>query len=260
MAKKKNDKIEDNDDLNQENQSDFNEADDNFGLPEVDYQPLDESNTENEEKSSDIEEQESNTYSSDEESSVTNSESESQQEYIPGSYSPQEERSSNSGKIIGIIIVVLLLAAVGWYFGFHKPAQDKEKARIEKLKQEEDAAKLAIEQKAEEERLAREIEEREAARLAAEEAAKPKIGTVETISTRTGRFYVVIASDIDGDLALDYAKKLIKTGVNITIIEPYGKSKFHRIAVDNLDTWASAENRANELKSEYGESVWVIKY
>ena len=32
------------------------------------------------------------------------------------------------------------------------------------------------------------------------------------------------------------------------------------ITVDNLDSWAAAENRASELKNEYGDDVWVIKY
>ncbi len=275
MAKKKDDEIEDNNDFNEENQNDFNEADDNFGLPEVEYQPLDESTDDTTEESTDSEDQSDYSYSSSTSESEDSpsygypQEEESQEEqqdekpaYVPGSYTPPQQESSNAGKIVGIIFVALLLAAAGWYFGIYSPAQ-KEKARIEKQKEDEaEAKRLADEQKAEEERIAKEEAEREAARLAAEqaEAAKSKVGTIETITSRTGRYYVVITSAIDGDLAMDYANKLSKNGVNVQLIPPFGKSKFHRVTVDNLDTWASAENRANELKSEYGESVWVIKY
>jgi hypothetical protein len=257
MAKKKNDDIEDNNDSNEENQNDFNEADDSFGLPEVDYQPLDETNDDSSESSS-------SDYSSDSDDvyASTNDDvrEKKKSDYIPGTYTPPQQESSNGGKIFAIILVLLLAAAGAWYFGFYRPAQKIEKARIEKQKQEAEVKRIAAEQRAEEERLAREAADREAERLAAEEAAKPKIGTVEAITSRTGRYYVVIASAIDGDLAMDYANKLKKTGVSIKIIPPFGKSKFHRVTVDNLDSWAAAENRANELKNEYGENVWVIKY
>lgn len=284
MAKKKDDEIEDSNDFNDDNQNDFNEADDSFGLPDVDYQPLDETTEEDTSSSSDdstssysddtsssysdsddsytsSDDSESDSYSSDYQNNDTQEKEEnSSDEYVPGSYTPPQEESSNVGKIVAIVLILAVLGVGGWYFFIHKPAQEKEQARIEKLKKEEEAKRLAAEKKAEEERLAQEAADREAARLAAEEAAKPKIGTVETITARTGRYYVVIASDIDGDLAMDFANKLTKTGVSIKIIPPYGTSKFHRITVDNLDTWAAAENRANELKSEYGENVWVIKY
>ncbi|QSE96714.1 SPOR domain-containing protein [Fulvivirga lutea] len=270
MAKKKDEDIENNDDLNQDNQDDFNEADDNFGLPDVDPQPLDESSDESEPEASESdyasesESEESETYAyssydSDEDSSDSST-SEESDEYVPGSYTPPQEENSNVGKIIGIVLVVVLAGLAIWYFGFYGPAKDAE----EKARQEQIAAQKAKEEaaakKAEEERKAREAAEAEAARLAAEEAAKPKIGTVETISSRTGRFYVVVASAIDGDLAMDYAKKLNKKGVNVNLIPPFGKSKFHRVTVDSQDSWAAAENRATELKSEYGEDVWVIKY
>ncbi len=252
MAKKKNDDIEDNKDLNKEDQNDFNEADDSFGLPEVDYQPLDETEEETDESSS-------NDYTSETEETVKE-DTEAESAYIPGSYTPPQQESSNGGKIFALILVILLVGAGVWYFVSYAPSQKIEKARIEKQKQEAEAARIAAEQKAEEERLAQQAADREAERLAAEEAAKPKIGTVETITGRTGRYYVVIASVIDGDLAMDYANKLKKTGVSLQIIPPFGKSKFHRVAVDNLDSWAAAENRANEMKSEYGDNVWVIKY
>lgn len=281
MAKKKNDDIENNDDINDQNQDDFNEADDNFGLPDVDYTPLDETSDEPEasEDSSDSDEEtysssysdsnesqdtyeseetEVTAYASDEYDNTSN-EDESQ-EYVPGSYTPPVEENSNVGKIIGIILFAVIVSVGAWYMFYYRPAQ-QEKARIEmEQKKKAEEARLAQEKKAEEERRAREAAEAEAARLAAEEAAKPKIGAIEAISARTGRFYCVVASAIDGDLAMDYAKKLSKKGINVTLIPPFGKSKFHRVTVDNLDSWAAAENRATELKGEFGEDVWVIKY
>lgn len=261
MAKKKKDEIEENKDLNQDQTNEFNEADDNFGLPDVEYKPLDEEREEEKVEST----HEETTYEREEVyASVADDREEEvvyEKEYVPGNYTPPKEESS-AGKII-VAILILLLVGVGiWYFGFHRPEQAREQARIEKQRQNEEAKRLAAQRKAEEERRAREEAEAEAARLAEEEeASRNKVGTVETISSRTGRYYVVVASALDGDLAMDYANKISKEqGKDVQIIPPFGKSKFHRIALADLDSWASAQNLANDMKGEYGDGVWVIKY
>lgn len=270
MSKKDNhDEFEDNENLNSDS-NDLNDADENFGLPDIDYSPIDENAQESEaeeipEEPERIEEQQENVFYA-EGDTVYPSESEDQNPpeepaYVPGSYVPPKDNSA-VGKVIAIAVVVILAAVGVWYFGFYQPqkkaeerAQIGEQQRIERQKEREATAK------AERERLAREQAQRdeEAAKLAAAES-KPETGTIETISSRTGRYYIIIASAIDEDLAMDHAKKLSKKGVSTSIIKPYGKVKFHRIAVEDFDTWASAQNRANELKAEYGEGVWVKKY
>ena len=62
-------------------------------------------------------------------------------------------------------------------------------------------------------------------------AAKPKIGVVETISERTQRFHIVVSSSIDGDLAMDFAKKIATNGHNASISAPYGDKKCYRVTV-----------------------------
>lgn len=272
MAEKKGDDIENNDDLNDQTNNDFGDADDNFGLPDVDFQPLDESDDDIPEddnsSSQDADEEVSSTYSEDEtsdeeegeESYSGYEESTEESEYVPGSYTKPEEESSNIGKIVGIVFGVVLAGIAIWYLGFYRPAQQKEKERVEKIAQEWEKQRIAAEKKEEAERIANEEAEKEAQRLAELEKAKPKKGSVETINARTGRYYVVVASAVDGDLAMDYAKKLAKQGQKVEIIPPYGKNKFHRITIDNLDSQAAGENRINELKSEFGQDVWLIKY
>lgn len=277
MAKKdKNDEIEDNDNINRESNEDFNDADDSFGLPDVDYQPLDRDEETPEEEQvtaeSEAEPEQSYSYSETEETSYTHEEDsnvyastydeppvEQDNTYVPGSYTPPKDNSMVP-KILALVFVLLLAGAAIWYFGFYQPARKaEEKAKVEQQKRMEEQKQREAEAQRERERLEREQAQREEeARLA--EEAEPKIGTIETISSRTGRYYVVIASAIDEDLAMDHAKKLSKEGVSTTIIEPFGKSKFHRIAVENHDTWAAAEASATDLRSQYGDGVWVIKY
>jgi hypothetical protein len=82
----------------------------------------------------------------------------------------------------------------------------------------------------------------------------------ETISERTGRYYIIVTSSIDGDLAMDYAQNLAAAGNSVKIIAPYGNVKFHRVAVGNVESLSEAETLANELKTEYGDGVWVMRY
>lgn len=259
MAKKKD---LDDENINEENQGDINEADDSFGLPDVDYKPLEEQEVVEEEAYSDpVQEEEQEAFAYAEDDSDSSDVDEEQAAYVPGSYSPPKEGNNKAGVIIGVILVLLLAVVAIWYFGFHKPAKDAEQAKIEKQRQEAAAKKQReAELKAEQDRIAREQAEAEAAAQAEEETAEPEAGIIETISTRTNRYYVVIASAIDGDLAMDYAKDLSESGESVKIIEPYGNVKFYRVTIQDLDTWDEAQGKANELKADYGDGVWVIKY
>ncbi|UII19207.1 SPOR domain-containing protein [Fulvivirga ligni] len=295
MAKKKKDEIEENDDLHQDNDN-INEADDSFGLPDVDFEPISREEPEEEpeeepsytttdsieeEEETTVEEPYNNDYQEEEverevveeeytvketvyyepESDENAYESEKEQEYVPGSYTPPKDNSVVP-KVLGVLVVVLLAAIAIWFFVFEQPKNDQ--AESDALRAKADSVEQA--QLAEKQREAERIAQEEAARRAAEEqaaaeaAAKPKIGAIETISSRTGRYYVVVASAIDGDLAMDHAKKLSKAGSDVAIIKPFGKSKFHRVAIGSTDSWAEAQNNANDLKGEYGDGVWVIKY
>lgn len=233
MAKRK-----DKGDQPNENLNDGNSGEDNFGLPDIEYKPL-----ENPETTSQTEEQ---AYKA--------------QEPVRESYSyrPEEEPKSNAPVIIAVVIgLVLIVAAFLVYQYVYKPQAEKEKKEL--------AAKAANEKKQREEaeRIARE-KEAEAQRLRDEAAAavevKPAIGAIETLSGRTGRYYVVIASAVDGDLIMDYANKLSSTGTGSKIIPPFGKWKFYRLTIGDFDTYALAQTSADSAKPEFGEGAWVIKY
>lgn len=218
----------------QSNENEGNSAEDSFGLPEIEYKPL-----ENPE-------------------STTSEAAKEEPAKTSYSYSPQEEPKSNAPVIIAVIIgLVLVVAAFLIYQYVYKPQAEKEKkelaekAAAAKKKREEDA------------RLAKEREEAERKRLEEEAAAAatPAVGTVETLTSRTGRYYVVIASAVDGDLIMDYANKLTAKGTSSKIIPPFGKWKFYRLTINgDFDTYANAQTSADAAKPEFGEGAWVIKY
>jgi hypothetical protein len=91
--------------------------------------------------------------------------------------------------------------------------------------------------------------------------AQPAAGEISTINERTGRYYVVISSSIDSDLANDYATKLSKQGTSCTILGPPADKKgFYKLTVANFETFNEANSKAVELKGTYGDDIWVLKF
>ena len=247
-------------DQSDENADQTNGNDDTFGLPEIEYEPINRETTPpaeevpREEPQAETRQPE---YTEEQPITHTNMEREEvrQNEYI---YDDEDEGNSPWPKILGIAALLLIIGAAGWYFGWKKPKDDA--AARQKAQQEEQAradASRAEEERAAEQRRIAEEAQRKADSVA---AASPPAGTIETLNERTGRYYVVIASAIDGDLLMDYARKLSEKGVNAKIIAPYGAVRFHRLTVAEGDTFTATQQIADGLKAEYNDGAWVIKY
>lgn len=206
--------------------------------------------------------------------------------------------SSKTTGIIIIIVVVLVILAGGWYFGMYRPEQEaREKARQEQIAKERARKKReeqAKQKKARYDQLIVDGDESfqqeywESAKSSYSEAlglfsneqypqdqltiinqkldsiaqldAEPVPGTVQTISAATGRFYVVVSSSIDGDLAMDYAQKMAAEGNSPRLIQPFGKDKFYRVALGDYDSWDSAVSASSTFSTTDGSPVWVLKY
>ena len=178
------------------------------------------------------------------------------QPYTP-TYTYRDDSASMWPKVVGAILVLLLIGGGIWYFMMYRPAQiaKAEQERRELLAIQEEARRKEADRQA---ALKREEEQKVAEALP---PPAPAVGTIETLSGRSGRYYVVIASSIDGDLIMDYAKKLSANGVSTKIIPPFGKSSFHRLAVADGDTYATTQTTADGMKGgDYGDKLWVIKY
>lgn len=286
MAKKKQKDEEKNKEFNEDSFEDINDADDSFGLPDVEMEPLSEVDEPAEKTEEPAEEETTpeDTVDEDIEGESSQKVEASEKDYSykePGedekvdetetvdqsaetkdtsSYLPPKQESIMPKLLIfGAIVIVAALAV--WYFLFYKPEQAR-LATEEKARQE-----LVEKQRADEERLQQEAdrkreEEEEAARLAALEAepTESELGTITEITERTGRYYVVIGSFIDDDLAKDYGNKLAVEGLSTSLISPFGTMKFYRLALASHESFAEAQGNADELKATYGEALWVLKF
>lgn len=229
-----------------------NNSDDTFGLPEIEYEPL-----QREEPARPVSETPSQTSSQE---PITRKEMEREEvhshEYNTNYYNNNDDEGSSPWpKILGIAAILLATAGAIYYFGMYRPAQMKLAADKAKQEQEAEAARQREADLAEQKRI--EDERRRADSLA---NATPATGVIDTLTERTGRYYVIIASGVDGDLIMDYAKKLAPKGLSPKIIPPHGKVKFYRLAIAEGDTYASTQATADQLKSEYSGGAWVVRY
>ena len=234
-------------------------SDDTFGLPEINYEPIRREEPASEPEPTPEPEPSSepvvqnDEYSSTESSFGGEDTSSTESEYH---YQPVQESAPIWPKVLAIILVVVIALGAVYYFLIYQPQQE-EKARLAAVKAQEDKLRKDREEEENRLRLAREAAER---RRLDSLASIPKTGTIETLEQRTGLYYVVIASAVDVDLLTDYAKKLSEKGVSSKIIPPYGKYKVYRITIDSGDSFAMAQAKADGLKAEYGDALWVLKY
>ena len=160
--------------------------------------------------------------------------------------------------LIGIIVIAI---AVYWFF-FREPPQKQ----IVQLPETEEVEQPVV---VEEEPVQQETEPETQAVVEETQPAQPEEtfayveeGSFEAINAPTGRYYIVLNSFVDADLAEDYAQSLAREGVDTKIIAPSeAKKGFNRVVLSNeYSTWESAESSLVELKGIFGESIWVLRY
>lgn len=254
MAKKDKDK--------NENKS-SHEEDENFGLP--DFEGEEETNEPSAEEAKETpkeepaEEKEETTFDTSETSEAA-SQTEVSEEPIKeeagwgeeeakpaASYTPPKQKSSAAPLII-TLVVILIAALAAVYFLLIRPAeQAKKKKEVAKKEQPAPDTTTYVTNKPEK------VEKEPAPQ-------KPAVGEINTLKQRTGRSYVVVGSFFDEDMAHDYAEKITKDGMNAYIIPPFGKSRFTRVAVEELSSFGEASTRAKELSGAYKEQPWPLKY
>lgn len=95
--------------------------------------------------------------------------------------------------------------------------------------------------------------------VAKDPVTEPVLTEIDARGT-SARYFLVVGSFIDDDLARDYSAKLNKDGLQTFLIHPYGDIHFYRLAVgqyENVDLALEAREASQEA---YNENLWVLKY
>ena len=92
------------------------------------------------------------------------------------------------------------------------------------------------------------------------ESAPKAIGSISEISQPLDKYYLIVASFLDNDMAFDYAEKLILSGSNVIIILDFHVRYFTRVALLEYETLDKANVGLDKYKDEFDEQLWVLKY
>lgn len=203
---------------------------DDFGLPESDFHPIER-------------------------------EEEMPPQFEEPRYYVEEDDEPNQGWIVAAVIgVIALIGLVVYLFMFNGMDQvsswfGKEEPVEQVVVATPDPEPVIEEPVVEEEPLAEEpIVETPSLSLA------PYMG-IERISAPTGRTFVVIASFVDYDLAMDYARQLEAQGIGSKILDPTRRAPLiHRVAVSDFETFTEGMANIDTYRAEYGENTWILKY
>lgn len=87
-------------------------------------------------------------------------------------------------------------------------------------------------------------------------------GTIVRIDSKADRpqYFIVVGSLPNESLALDEAKNYQGKAAEIFLIAPYEESRNYRLAVGKYSSFKSAAEDLERIKSNYSESLWILKY
>jgi hypothetical protein len=153
--------------------------------------------------------------------------------------------------IVGLLLAIVILGSGYLYYHFQYQVPRQRAAELAEKKNEEKA--FSDEKK-------RKKDAQGAAVAKPQEPVKPVAGDIVELTQRTGQYYIVVASCIDKDLMMDYAKKLSQSGVGTYVIPPSQIHQFNRLAVASAPTFTEANTVAESQRAVYGNGVWVMRY
>lgn len=215
-------------------QNGTSQQDDDFGLPDVRLNPL----------SAPSRPVETEPVKEPESAKAT----EPPQRTPPVKPSNADEPPPKSRAVLYILIPVLVLI-LGWtayWMFFSGPTAEEKKQNAENILRKNDKPDQSANSGSQPEQTV--------------EPVAPAPGSTQNLSGPTGRFYVIIHSSVDGDLIQDQCQDLNAQGLNCTVIPPFGKWKYHRLAIADFATFDEAQRHADQVKAAYGPGVWAMRY
>jgi cytoskeletal protein RodZ len=74
------------------------------------------------------------------------------------------------------------------------------------------------------------------------------------------RFFVVVASLPNEELALEMVEKFSSKSAELYLILPYGSTPNYRIAVSQFKTWKAASEEAERIRPQFSDDLWILNY
>lgn len=212
------------------------DPDEDYGLPKIEIKPLQKAE------------------STQEKVPVVPSETTAPEAASPGRMEAELPRpslntdSEENGKSYGWLVMLLIFAAIlvgGWFYydySFNGEGKAEKPESIIKETVPEPAPPL-----------------QEPVDEPVEEVETFSLTEIQSRADRP-RYFLVVASFIDEDLAKDHAEKLHAGKMNTFLVYPYGEIAYYRLAIGQFESFALAAEEIAKVKDNFKENLWVLKY
>ena len=157
----------------------------------------------------------------------------------------KEDETRRSYGWVGLVLIVLAFFFTGWYY--FSSQQDRS------VETEPEASPVV-------ENIAPVVPDTEPEIVPEEEEVEEFTLTEITSRGDRPRYFVVVGSFVDEDMAKDHSDALNAKGMNTFLIYPYGEIIYYRLAIGQYDTFALALEEINRVKDGYKENLWALKY
>jgi cell division septation protein DedD len=211
--------------------------DEDFGLPPVNVSPLGSSRSGKKTKASD-----SGTKDKKQGNTAENDDS-------------TEKNKDNTNSIFLVVLLLILALGFGlYYFGIFDKMDQQTPIVTESIEEEpqETTGAAAVAPEPDPEPV-EELPE------PVEEVTSPVLTEIDSRADAP-RYFVVVGSFIDDDLARDYSDRLNKQGETTFLVHPYGEIHYFRLAVGQHENVDLALAAMEKIQGNYEENLWVLKY
>ena len=163
---------------------------------------------------------------------------------VPDKAEPKEEKKGNNSWLFWLLLLVIL-GVGGWYYYVNNTGQITPTPVVEEETMDEQPP--IVEEEVEQPPVPVEPEEENTL-------------TVVTSRIENPRYFLVVGSFIDEDMATDYSKDLIQKGMSTYLVHPYGEIAYYRLAIGQFENFALAAVEMDRVQGDFKENLWVLKY
>ena len=223
-----------------DNRKETSDPDEDYGLPKIEIKPIQKAESTQEQKLA-----APSVGSTAEPAKSTEAQEEQAGKEPAGGIPAAEPEKSYSGWVVILVLAGILLG--GWFYYDYSSGERPEAVKEETIVEEQVPSPTPTAP----------IEE--AVDLPQEEVETFSLTEVKSRIDRP-RYFLVVASFIDEDLAKDRAEELHAKEMNTFLIYPYGEIAYYRLAIGQYESFALAAEDIEKVKSDFKENLWVLKY
>ena len=198
---------------------------------------------------------------------------------IKAQTSARKNKSSHLPLQFSLVMLILIILSAMAYFLYFLPEEERQFGFLEALKKsgeievkledataESDVEELSAFEAIEETPLEDQeyIIEEEEAQVVVQDTVPvmSAAGNIFEVKERSSsvNYYIIVSSTPSMQFAMSQAKDFQLKNKNVWIIFPYGENRNYRLSIGKFDALADATDALENLKAEYGASIWILKY